>query len=108
VTVDVVDERLPSAVEAASYYVVAEALTNVAKYAGASEARVSVARDDGRVVVEVADDGAGGADPATGTGLRGLADRVASLDGALSVDSAVGVGTTVRAEIPLPEVDVPG
>jgi signal transduction histidine kinase len=100
--VSVAEERLPAAVEAASYYVVAEALANVAKYAGACEARVSVTHDDGRVVVEVADTGAGGADAARGTGLRGLADRVASLDGALSVVSPDGGGTIVRAEIPLP------
>jgi signal transduction histidine kinase len=81
--------------------VVAEALTNVVKYAGASEARVRIARDDGRVVIEVADDGAGGADPAYGSGLRGLSDRVAALDGTLSVASPEGGGTAVRAEIPL-------
>jgi PAS domain S-box-containing protein len=101
VEADVCNERLPPAVEAASYYVVAEALTNVAKYAGASAARVVVARDDGRLVIEVADDGGGGADPAGGTGLRGLADRVAALDGTLSIESPVGRGTSVRAEIPL-------
>jgi PAS domain S-box-containing protein len=98
---EVSTEALPPAVEAASYYVVAEALTNVVKYAGASEARVRIARDDGRVVIEVADDGAGGADPAYGSGLRGLSDRVAALDGTLSVASPEGGGTTVRAEIPL-------
>ena len=94
-------ERLPPAVEAASYYVVAEALTNVVKYAGSCTARVAIARDDGRVVVEVADDGCGGADPLSGSGLRGLEDRVAALDGTLVVESPTGVGTSVRAEIPL-------
>jgi signal transduction histidine kinase len=92
--------RLPEPVEAAAYFVVAEAITNVARYARASHARVAVARDRDRVVVEVADDGAGGADPAAGSGLRGLADRVAALDGRLDVDSQAGHGTTVRAVIP--------
>jgi signal transduction histidine kinase len=92
---------LPAAVEAASYYVVAEALTNVVKYAGASAARVRIARHDGQVVIEVSDDGAGGADPAYGSGLRGLSDRVEALDGTLSVASPEGGGTAVRAEIPL-------
>ena len=79
--------------EAASYYVVAEALTNVAKYAGASSAHVHIARVNGRVVIEVADDGAGGADPSRGSGLRGLADRLAALDGTPSIESPAGVGT---------------
>ncbi len=94
------DERLPAPVEAAAFYVVAEALTNVAKYADASSVRVSVERLNGLAVVEVADDGCGGADPAKGTGLRGLVDRVSALDGTLSVDSPEGGGTRVRAEIP--------
>ncbi len=94
------DERLPASVEAAAFYVVAEALTNVVKYADASSVRVSVERLNGRAVVEVADDGRGGADPAKGTGLRGLVDRVSALDGTLSVDSPEGGGTRVRAEIP--------
>jgi PAS domain S-box-containing protein len=96
-------ERLPADAEAAAYYVVSEALANVAKYADATSASVSVARGDGMVVVEVVDDGVGGADPASGSGLRGLADRVAVLDGSLSVTSPVGGGTRIRAEIPLPE-----
>jgi PAS domain S-box-containing protein len=103
VEVEVLDGRLPAAVEAASYYVVAEALTNVAKYAGASGASVQITREDGRVVIQVADDGAGGADPAHGSGLRGLADRIAALDGTLAVESPAGKGTVIRAEIPLPE-----
>jgi PAS domain S-box-containing protein len=97
------DERLPGPVEAAAYYVVAEALTNVAKYADASSVRVTAARENGRVVVEVADDGVGGADPLLGSGLRGLSDRVEALDGHLQVESAAGAGTTLRAEIPLVE-----
>jgi PAS domain S-box-containing protein len=104
VELDVYRGKLPASVEAASYYVVAEALTNVAKYAAASTARIRIARDDGRVVIEVADDGAGGADPALGSGLRGLADRLAALDGTLSIESPDGGGTAVRAEIPLTAV----
>ena len=93
-------ERLPEAVELASYFVVSEALTNVAKYAYASHAKVSIDHDNGRVVVAVEDDGVGGADPARGTGLRGLADRLGILEGRLEVDSEVGRGTTVTARIP--------
>jgi signal transduction histidine kinase len=93
-------ERLPQSVEAAAYFVVAEALTNVARYAQASHASVSVARVNGSVTVEVSDDGVGGADPASGSGLRGLADRVAALDGRLEVSSPAGAGTTVRAVLP--------
>ena len=98
---DPLDERLPLPVETAAYYVVAEALTNVAKYAGATHARVDVQRLDGSAVVEVRDDGGGGADPASGSGLRGLADRVGALDGRLEVESAPGAGTLVRAVIPV-------
>jgi signal transduction histidine kinase len=93
--------RLPPAVEAAAYYVVSEALANVVKYANAKCVRVRVEQLDGRVVVGVEDDGVGGADPARGTGLRGLADRVAALDGRLEVQSRPGEGTAVRAEIPV-------
>jgi PAS domain S-box-containing protein len=102
VEVDLCEGRLPPAVEAASYYVVAEALTNVAKYANARSARVSVSQVDGRVVVEISDDGSGGADPMRGSGLRGLIDRVNALDGTLAIESAPGDGTRVRAEIPMP------
>ena len=93
-------ERLPAPVESATYFVVAEALTNVARYAEASGATVRVARRNGAVEVEIRDDGIGGADPATGTGLRGLEDRVAALDGELSVESPAGAGTRVEARIP--------
>jgi signal transduction histidine kinase len=93
-------ERLPAPVEAAAYFVVSEALANVAKYAQASGATVRVHRDDGVAVVEVADDGVGGADVTRGSGLRGLADRVAALDGALAVDSPPGGGTRLHAEFP--------
>ena len=80
-----------------------EALANVAKYAQASEVSVRVAQDNGYAVVEVADDGVGGADPAHGSGLSGLADRIAALDGRLRVDSEAGRGTRIRAEIPVAE-----
>jgi signal transduction histidine kinase len=93
-------QRLPPPVEAAAYFVVAEALANVAKYARATEATVAVSRDNGRVTVEVADDGVGGADAGRGSGLRGLSDRVAALDGTLRLDSPAGGGTRLRAEIP--------
>jgi signal transduction histidine kinase len=99
VTADV-EGRAPAAVEVAAYYVACEALTNVAKYAGATGAVIHVVRRDRRLVVEVVDDGAGGADPADGSGLRGLADRVEALGGRLEVTSPSGRGTTVRAEIP--------
>jgi signal transduction histidine kinase len=94
------EERLPGPVESAAYFVVCEALANVAKYADATRATVAVRRADGHVSVEVADDGVGGADAARGSGLRGLADRVAALDGTLSLDSPAGRGTRLRAEIP--------
>ena len=96
---DIPAERLPEPVEAAAYYVIAEGLTNVAKYARASVVHVRVAACDSKVVVEVSDDGVGGADPATGSGLRGLADRVEALGGAFEVVSPVGAGTTLRVEI---------
>jgi signal transduction histidine kinase len=95
------DERLPESVEAAAYFVVCEALTNVAKYAHASEARVRVERDDGHAMVEVVDDGVGGADERGGSGLRGLADRVEALGGRLVVTSPAGEGTAVRAQLPV-------
>ena len=96
------DERLPESLEVAAYYFVSESLTNVGKYARATRARVSVARADDQLVVEVVDDGIGGADPARGSGLRGLADRVEAVGGRLAVTSPPGEGTCVRAEIPLP------
>jgi signal transduction histidine kinase len=94
-------DALPPAVEIAVYYVVAEALTNVAKYANATHATVSVEVAGPRVVVDVADDGIGGADVAAGSGLRGLSDRVAALDGRLGLESPAGGGTRLHAEIPL-------
>ena len=94
------EERLPEPIEVAAYYLVAEGLTNVAKYAEASTASVDVTRENGTLVVEVADDGKGGADPEHGSGLRGLADRVEALDGRLRVWSPASGGTRLRAEIP--------
>ncbi len=94
-------ERLPPSVEAAAYFVVAEALTNVVKYANASQARVSVSRSNGHAIVEIADDGVGGADPGRGSGLRGLADRISALDGTMVLRSPDGAGTLIRAEIPV-------
>ena len=94
------EQRLPAPVEAAAYFVVAEALANVAKYAQATEATVAVRRANGRVTVDVTDDGIGGADAALGSGLRGLGDRVAALDGTLSLESPPGRGTRLHVEIP--------
>ena len=94
------DERLPEPIEAAAYYVVAESLTNVAKYAGKCAATVRVERVNGHARVEVSDDGIGGADASAGSGLRGLADRVEALGGRFEVTSSVGGGTRVRAELP--------
>jgi signal transduction histidine kinase len=94
-------EKLPDAIEAAAYFVVAEALTNVVKYAHASQATVSISRYNGSAIVEVADDGVGGADPGRGSGLRGLTDRVTALDGKMQIDSPAGAGTRLRAEIPV-------
>ena len=95
-----IHERLPDPVEAAAYYVVAEALTNVAKYAQASGVSVGLARANGHACIEVRDDGIGGAVAGRGSGLRGLADRVEALGGRLLLDSPAGAGTTLRAEIP--------
>ena len=94
------EEALPPAVEAAAYYIVAESLTNIAKYAEARTATVRIVRDGVTARIEVSDDGIGGADPAGGSGLRGLADRVESLDGTLQVESPLGGGTRVTAVIP--------
>ncbi|MDF2750492.1 MAG: putative signal transduction histidine kinase [Gaiellaceae bacterium] len=96
----VTDGRLPEALEIAAYYLVAETLANVGKYARASAVSVDVTRACDAVVIEVADDGVGGADTEHGTGLRGLADRVETLGGRLRIWSPAGGGTRVRAEIP--------
>ncbi|HET7429646.1 MAG TPA: PAS domain S-box protein [Gaiellales bacterium] len=97
---EVPEQPLPAPVEAAAYYVVAESLTNVAKYANAKRATVRIMQDNGSAVIEVEDDGVGGANAAAGSGLRGLADRVEALDGELTVESPPGHGTRVRAVIP--------
>jgi signal transduction histidine kinase len=94
------EERLPDTVESTAYFVVAETLTNIAKHSVATEAEVRIFRERGLLVIEVRDNGVGGADPATGSGLRGLADRVIALDGRLIVDSPRGGPTRIRAEIP--------
>ena len=93
-------ERVPPAVEVAAYFVVAETLANIAKHSAATRATVRIEVQDSTLVVEVSDDGRGGADTSAGTGLRGLADRVAALDGRLRVASPEGGPTLVRAEIP--------
>ena len=95
-----VDERLPERVEVAAYYVVSESLANIAKHAQATGAEVSLERRGDRLVVEVVDDGVGGADTERGSGLRGLADRVEALGGRLRVWTPLGLGTRVEAEIP--------
>jgi signal transduction histidine kinase len=100
VTTTIADERYSPAVETAAYFVVSEALTNVAKHAHASAAAVSIARENGRLTIAITDDGRGGANPETGSGLRGLADRVGALGGRLDVQSSTETGTTIRAEIP--------
>ena len=101
VTVDArADGRLPGPVESAAYFVVSEALANVAKYAQATQAAVTVERSNGHVTIEVSDDGVGGADAGRGSGLRGLEDRLSALDGTLSLDSPAGRGTRLRARIP--------
>jgi signal transduction histidine kinase len=100
--VAVPEERFPAAIEATVYFVVSEALANVAKHAAAEAATVTIRRRSGRLVVQVSDDGAGGARPEKGSGLRGLADRVASAGGALKVDSPPGCGTRLEAAIPCP------
>jgi signal transduction histidine kinase len=92
--------RLPEALEVAAYYLVCESLANVGKYAQAASATVEVSRASSRVIIEVTDDGIGGADEERGGGLRGIADRVEALDGRLQVWSPVGGGTRIRAEIP--------
>jgi signal transduction histidine kinase len=100
VSVEVDAERYPPAVEGAAYFVISEALTNVTKYAQATKAVVRVSGLDDRLSIEVEDDGIGGADPRSGSGLRGLADRLAALDGTITVVSPIGGGTRVSAQIP--------
>lgn len=92
--------RFPDAVEATVYFVVAECLANVAKYASATRATVAIVASEATLAVDVADDGVGGADVTTGSGLRGLIDRVEAIGGRLTVESPEGAGTVVRAEVP--------
>jgi signal transduction histidine kinase len=94
-------ERLPGPIEAAAYFVCAEAMTNVAKYASASRVRCEVSSRGGRVRVAVIDDGVGGAHPGTGSGLRGLADRIDALGGTFTITSPPGRGTIISADLPL-------
>jgi len=101
VRVDIPEQRYPAPVESAAYFVVAEALTNVAKYARASAARVAATERAEVLVLEVEDDGVGSAALSTGGGLAGLRDRIAAFQGKLAVDSPPGQGTRIRAEIPL-------
>ena len=96
-----IEDRLPAPVEAAAYFVVAEGLTNVIKYANATKATVSVRRRAGRLEVAVGDDGVGGARIDAGSGLRGLSDRLAALEGEIALDSPLGKGTRLAARIPL-------
>jgi signal transduction histidine kinase len=98
-TVDL-DPRPPEPIEAAAYFIVAESLTNVDRYASAASAAVTVRREAACLLLEVTDDGRGGADPTAGSGLRGLTDRVEALGGRLEVDSPRGRGTTIRAWLP--------
>ena len=103
IPVELIDEvggRLPEPVELAAFYIVCEALANIAKHARASSSTVTLTRVYGNLVIEVTDDGVGGATADDGTGLRGLADRVEALDGRLQVWSPVGAGTRIRAELP--------
>jgi signal transduction histidine kinase len=101
VTLDVAAADLPDELELAAYFIVSESLTNASRYAAASAVTVRVAPEGDTLLVEIADDGAGGADPASGTGLRGLADRVDALEGRLEILSPPGAGTRVSAHLPL-------
>jgi signal transduction histidine kinase len=101
VSVEADDEaRLPEAVEATAYFAVSEALQNVAKYANASQVVVTTRRSNGTYVIRVADDGVGGADPAKGSGLRGLVDRIDAVGGRLEIESPRGEGTRLTVALP--------
>ncbi|WP_221322127.1 sensor histidine kinase [Actinoplanes sp. L3-i22] len=97
--------RLPAALEITAYFVIVEALANVTKHSGATSASVSGTVDQGRLILEIRDDGRGGAKPAGGSGLVGLADRAAVLDGTVAVASPAGGPTVLRVEIPVPPAD---
>jgi signal transduction histidine kinase len=96
-----VDQRLPEYAEVAAYYVLAEALTNAAKHAQATEVRVSSEVDGANLCLRIRDDGVGGADSARGSGLIGLKDRVEAVGGQLDIASIAGCGTSLSATIPL-------
>ena len=101
VDAEVLAGRLPEPVETSAYFVIAEALTNVIKHAGADQARVRALATGDRLEVEVFDDGRGGADPTGGSGLIGLADRVEAVGGSMSVNSPAGTGTTLSVSLPI-------
>jgi signal transduction histidine kinase len=101
VEIEAPDDRLPEHIEATAYYIVSEAMTNVAKHAAARRAHVSVRREDGMLRCEISDDGRGGADTSSGTGILGLRDRAEAAGGTLSVISPPGRGTVVSAALPL-------
>ena len=103
VTLDVWDGELPEEIALAAYFIVSESLTNASKYADADSVLIRVAPEAGTLLIEIADDGRGGADATAGTGLRGLADRIDTLGGSLDLDSPAGAGTRVRAVLPLRE-----
>jgi signal transduction histidine kinase len=103
-----VERRLPAPVEAAAYFLVAEALTNVARYAHATRAQVHIAMEHSDLVVTVLDDGVGGVDIGSGSGLRGLQDRLAAVDGRLHIDSPTGQGTRLTGRIPVVSPDGDG
>jgi signal transduction histidine kinase len=96
------DRRLPGQIEVAAYYIVSDALTNASKHAGAARASVSVREQNDKLYLSVRDDGAGGADPARGSGLIGLSDRVEALGGTIEIDSPLGRGTRIDVELPVP------
>jgi signal transduction histidine kinase len=102
VTVRAPARRFPATIESAAYFVIAEALTNITRYAGATHVRVDIEDDGDHLSVAIRDDGLGGADPGRGSGLHGLTDRVAAVGGRFEIDSPIGGGTTVRVDLPLP------
>jgi signal transduction histidine kinase len=101
------DGRLPEPVEVAAYYIAAEALANATKHAHASHVRIQAMIHDGWIHLSVADDGVGGADPARGSGLIGLTDRVEALGGTITISSPRGYGTRLQAELPIEQLDLP-
>jgi signal transduction histidine kinase len=105
VTIEAADISAPAEIEATAYYIVAEALTNIAKHAQATEATVSIRDDDGVLRLQITDDGCGGAAPSGGSGLLGLRDRAEAAGGTLHVVSPPGRGTTVTATLPIAEPD---